>query len=309
LSRRDSPPPGFLNINKPAGVTAHDVVASVRRIIRAKQVGHGGTLDPMATGVLPIAVGKATRLLRFIAGDKVYLAGILLGVRTTTDDVEGQILERSESLPNEDAAVAALNQFSGTFEQIPPIYSAIHYEGKRLYELARSGHAPVDIPSRTVTVHSMEVLSVELPVIVARIACSAGTYIRSIARDTGDRLNCGGCLQSLVREKAGPFDIETSISLEQLQERVEQSGLESVLIPPTKALGIETIDITDEQRAALCKGQSITYNSTEEKIESSMDQSEAIAATLRGELIAVCRASGGGKLQPEVVIANADRVN
>jgi tRNA pseudouridine55 synthase len=304
LSRRDSPAPGFLNINKPA-----DVVASVRRIIRAKQVGHGGTLDPMATGVLPIAVGKATRLLRFISGDKVYRAGILLGKRTTTDDIEGEVLEECETLPSAEQAQAALLRFRGTIDQIPPIYSAIHYEGKRLYELARAGNAPVDIPSRTVTVYSIEIISVELPTIVARIACSAGTYIRSIARDVGEQLKCGGCLQSLVREKAGPFDIESAITLEQLQEMVIGSGLPSVLISPMKALGIPSVDITDEQRDALCKGQAINCEAPIEKIAAPADQSEPIAATLRGELIAVCRASGGGNLQPEVVIADADRLN
>jgi tRNA pseudouridine55 synthase len=309
LSRSDSPPPGFLNINKPAGVTAHDVVASVRRIIRAKQVGHGGTLDPMATGVLPIAVGKSTRLLRFLSGDKTYLAGILLGRRTTTDDVEGETLEECANLPDAEAAKKALLTFTGTFQQVPPNYSAIHIDGKRLYELARSGNVPENIPSRSVTVHSLQIISVDLPSITARISCSAGTYIRSIARDLGDALGCGGCLQSLVRENAGPFSIAQSLTLEELQTRISESGIDSALIPPTAALSLRIVEISEEQRDALCKGQPIIIPEAAEKLPACPDQSDAIAATLRGELVAVCRESGGGRLQPEVVIANADRAN
>ncbi len=187
---------GFLNINKPQGMTSHDVVAKVRRIIGTKHVGHGGTLDPLAEGVLPIAVGQACRLLRYIPSNKVYKADFLLGTSTTTDDTEGDVLEKSDagSWPSLTVLEQSLSKFQGELDQVPPNFSAVHHEGKRLYELAREGVIIADRPARKVLVNSIDVLDYAAPTAVIRIDCGGGTYIRSIARDLGQLIGCGCCL-------------------------------------------------------------------------------------------------------------------
>jgi tRNA pseudouridine55 synthase len=207
----------FLNINKPKGITSHDVVARLRRIIGIKQIGHGGTLDPMAEGVMTIALGKACRLLRFLPDDKTYKATIRLGLITDTDDIEGKVLAEDKSAtdnpPSRELVAAALLDFKGDIEQIPPYFSAIHVDGQRLYELARKGQPPPDIKARPVTIHSIDLLDYQAPEITIRVHCSKGTYIRSIARDLGQKLGPGGTLSGLVRESAGKFQLMQSADL------------------------------------------------------------------------------------------------
>ncbi|MBI2810525.1 MAG: tRNA pseudouridine(55) synthase TruB [Candidatus Melainabacteria bacterium] len=158
-------PIGFINVHKPTGITSHDVINKVRRLIGVKQVGHGGTLDPLAEGVLPVAVGAACRLLRFLPQDKTYVAEILLGQQTTTDDIEGDTIKSAEvhAISREDIE-NALAQFSGEIDQVPPNYSAIHIDGKRAYELARAGNTAVEIKPRRVTIFKLEILQIESPV-------------------------------------------------------------------------------------------------------------------------------------------------
>ena len=216
-------PPGFLNVNKPSGLTAHDVVNRLRKLAGIKQIGHAGTLDPMASGVLPVAIGRACRLLRFLPDDKVYLASILFGRKTDTDDIEGKIIATSCHLPASPDISTALADFVGDIEQVPPLYSAIHVEGKRLYELARQGKTPAFLPVRKVHIYSIEEIdyrrdTVSVPeaascpssctdtpgtLLELRIHCASGTYIRSIARDLGDRLGSAACLAALKRESHG----------------------------------------------------------------------------------------------------------
>jgi tRNA pseudouridine55 synthase len=293
---------GFLNIHKPKGITAHDVVAKVRRILKMKHVGHGGTLDPMATGVLPIGLNKACRLFQFMNGDKTYKAEILLGLRTTTDDVEGEIVEELPVQVTEDQVKTALKEFIGTIEQIPPAYSAIHYQGKRLYALARSGKLPSDIPKRTVTIYKMDLLSVELPVLTLRISVSAGTYIRSIARDLGESLSCGGCLKSLLRENAGSFALKNSITLEELENFVSQDKLEEAIIRPQDALPMPQITISDNDIQKVCQGQSLVLSE-----DLSASQEQRVLMTSNDKLIAIGRKIDGTRLQPEVVLADATK--
>lgn len=223
---------GFLNIEKPLGVTAHDCVAQVRRILRTKRVGHSGTLDPMATGVLPIAVNQATRLLPYLTGGKAYKALIRLGQATTTDDREGEILHDHPSPDlTLDRVSSFLSQFKGQIQQYPPAYSAIHVGGKRLYELARAGTV-VDIPLRTVEVTGIEVLDWQpgiYPEISLAISCGTGTYIRSIARDLGALLGCGGMLAGLERTESNGFHRSGSIPLEKVTS--------DDLLPPDRVLG------------------------------------------------------------------------
>lgn len=298
---------GFLNVNKPGGKTAHDVVAIVRRLAKIKQVGHGGTLDPMATGVLPVAIGKACRLLRFIEGRKIYLAEIRLGQRTTTDDIEGDTIGVADSstVPDEATVVAELPKFIGAVLQVPPLYSAIHVGGKRLYELARAGQEVENIPTRTVEIDSIEVVAFDHPVLTVRITCGGGTYIRSIARDLGDVLGCGGCLQKLSREQSGPFVIGKSHTIEALQLAVETNTLADLIEPPHTVLLIPRFIVSDEQVERLRKGQAIRLDAPEDANTYKEDGS-ALAVKDQNS-IAICRSSrdesdSSIRMQPEVVL-------
>ena len=250
---------GFINLNKPAGFTSHDCVARVRKLLRLKKVGHGGTLDPAATGVLPIAVGRATRLLQFLPSEKVYRATIRLGIRTTTDDLQGEILTRSpaDGLPLE-TVQSHLGKFQGTIEQIPPRYSAIHVDGKRLYELARSGIA-VDMPVRPVEVYDITLLdwqSGEFPELELAIACGSGTYIRSIARDLGEAIGTGGTLAALIRTRSSGFDLEQSITLETLAAQLD-SGTFHPLCPELALTHLPVIELPSPVARRWSQGQRI----------------------------------------------------
>ncbi len=290
---------GFLNINKPSGITAHDVVARVRRILKTKQVGHGGTLDPMAVGVLPVGVGKACRLLRFLPSTKVYVAEILLGTDTTTDDIEGEVISSAGVVPAEEDVTRELQSLSGPQMQVPPAFSAIKIQGQRLYSLARQGNAPRDIPARAVTIYKLEILALALPVVRVRVECSAGTYIRSIARDLGKRLSCGGCLQSLVREASGPFHLSEALTLDELKDLTESSSPASALLSPVTVLDMAQVALDNEQASRLLKGQRVRVFAAD----------EYVLVTSGGHPIAVCRTFNEGWLQPEVVIADGDQVD
>lgn len=250
---------GFINLNKPAGFTSHDCVAKVRRLLNIKKVGHGGTLDPAATGVLPIAVGKATRLLQFLPDNKAYLARIRLGMRTTTDDLEGEIIEAkpgvSVSLPQIEAC---LSQFVGEIEQIPPSYSAIKREGKKLYELARKGET-IDIPSRTVMIERIEIVNFfpgEFTELELAIFCGSGTYIRSIARDLGMVLEVGGTLANLIRTESCGMKLTDSVTLEQLEIQIKRGTFQ--LIKPERALqNLDTFSLNSTEAKRWCQGQCI----------------------------------------------------
>ena len=176
---------GFINLNKPTGFTSHDCIAKLRKLLNTKKIGHGGTLDPAATGVLPIAVGKATRLLQFLPTSKAYRAVIRLGMTTTTDDLEGEIVKQSERVElTEDRIVDALNSFVGTIDQVPPIYSAIKKDGRKLYDLARQGKQ-IEIEPRKVTIDEIKLLNLvqqQFFEVEVEISCGSGTYIRAIVR-------------------------------------------------------------------------------------------------------------------------------
>ncbi len=250
---------GFLNLNKPAGITSHDCVARVRRLLRTKRVGHGGTLDPAATGVLPIALGPATRLLQYMQQDKAYRATIRFGVTTATDDLEGETLTATPA-PHltPDTVKAALRQFLGTIEQVPPAYSAIQVGGKRLYDLARKG-IPVEVPARQVEVHNIEILDwrpADFPEIDLAIACGPGTYIRAIARDLGAALQTGGTLAHLTRTFSSGFTLEDSLTFDALSEQLERGRFEPV--PPADALAhLAAINLPEATARRWCQGQKI----------------------------------------------------
>jgi len=209
---------GFLVLDKPAGLSSHGCVARVRRAYGLKRVGHGGTLDPAVTGVLPIALGPATRLLPYLSGNKTYRGVVQLGVRTDSDDLEGEVLERQQppQLSSTDLE-AALELFRGLIQQRPPAISAVHVNGQRAYKLARAGEQ-VELQARPVSLHRLELLNWDpvLGRLELEVACSAGTYIRSLARDLGEALGCGGCLAQLQRTEALGFKLEQSVSWDQL---------------------------------------------------------------------------------------------
>lgn len=294
---------GFLNVYKPAGMSSHDVVGSVRRLIEVQQVGHGGTLDPLAQGVLPIAFGKACRLFRFISSEKIYRAEVLIGIQTTTDDMEGAIIARSDELPGEKEIRLALKQLTGELKQAPPLYSAVHYGGKRLYQLARKGILPKDVPERQVTINSIDLLSLKDNLLDLRIDCSQGTYVRAIARDLGMKLNCGGCLKSLIRERAGPFELKESCSIQLLSELLHSGRLDEAVLNPLDVLanGIHfSIEREDMKRLTMGQSLPVSLQSCEEL---------PIFVSCLNELVAVCRLKDNNELQPEVVVARANTIS
>jgi tRNA pseudouridine55 synthase len=252
---------GFLNLNKPFGLTSHDCVARVRRLLKLKRVGHGGTLDPAATGVLPIAIGKATRLLQYLSHQKAYRATIRFGITTTTDDLQGEVLTEVPA-PNLTLTQIqqALPQFEGKIQQIPPSYSAIQVGGKRLYELARAGQ-PVEAPVRTVEVFHIEILDWRpgaFPELELVIACGTGTYIRSIARDLGSILGSGGTLAALIRTESSGFQLTDSLTLDTLAEQVEAESFSP--IPPAVALPhLPPITLSDLQVSRWRQGQRLAW--------------------------------------------------
>lgn len=206
---------GFLNIYKPVGMTSHDVVAVLRRVTKIKQIGHTGTLDPFAEGVLPICIGKATRLIEYLKDDKEYLATVQFGASTNTFDLDGEKTFTSDKIISKDDVVNELKNFEGEISQLPPIFSAIKVKGKKLYEYARKGEE-VEIQPRKVVIENIELKNFDEKLQQAQILikCSKGTYIRSIANDLGQNLGCGGYLVKLVRTQAGSFRVENSVELD-----------------------------------------------------------------------------------------------
>lgn len=245
---------GFLNVFKPASMTSHDVIAILRKITKIRQIGHAGTLDPFAQGVLPVAIGKATRLIEFLNDDKEYLAEVSFGKSTNTYDCEGEATFECDSKVALKELKEALESFKGEILQTPPIYSAIKIKGKKLYEYARKGEE-VEIQPRKVTIEKLELKSFDQKKQTAEILikCSKGTYIRSIAHDLGQNLKVGAHLSKLIRTRAGDFLVENSIPLEELcVENISQN-----LIPPLEALNLKKIEITDADCGKIINGQSI----------------------------------------------------
>lgn len=252
---------GFLNLYKPLNWTSHDCVAKVRRLIQQKKVGHGGTLDPSASGVLPMALGRATRLLQFLPADKAYRAVVRLGMTTTTDDLEGEVCQSiGAGNLSEEAAIALLDTFIGTIEQVPPRYSAVQVQGQRLYDLARKGQS-FEVPKRTVTIHHIAPVAWqagEFPELTLDIACGAGTYIRSLARDLGEKLGVGGTLAALERTKSSGFALDTSITLEQLESQL-QAGAYQPIAPEVALQHHPRLELSEECARRWQQGQKIPY--------------------------------------------------
>ena len=250
---------GILVVNKGAGMTSFQVVAHLRRLMRAAKIGHGGTLDPDATGVLPILIGEATKLTPYLIDlDKEYVATIRLGIVTDTQDLSGTVLE-APAVPPVDAAVigAALRAFVGVIRQVPPMYSALHHGGKRLYELAREGRT-VAREAREVMIHSIALESVALPDFTVRVRCGKGTYIRTLAADLGAALGTGAALATLVRTRVGPYAIEDAVGWPEIGEPGSATHLWDRLLPLDSALtSLAPVQLDPPRSRAFRHGQAV----------------------------------------------------
>lgn len=214
---------GILNVYKPINMTSFDVVREIRKLTNEKKVGHCGTLDPLACGVLPVCIGKATKAIDYIMdNNKEYIATLKLGEITDTYDLEGKVISTSDVKVNEEQVIEAVNSFKGTIKQVPPMYSALKVNGKKLYELARQG-IEVEREAREINIYEIEILNIDIPYIKIQVNCSKGTYIRSLCYDIGQKLNCGAVMTSLERIATGKFTKENSIKLEDLnKENIEE---------------------------------------------------------------------------------------
>ena len=222
---------GIFVVDKPAGWTSQDVAAKLRGVFQERRVGHGGTLDPMATGVLPIFVGRATRAAQFLeSADKEYVAGLRLGVVTDTQDICGNVLSQQAAHVTREELEAALAHFTGELDQIPPMYSAVKIGGRKLYELARRGKE-VERPARRITIHALEILDGADDLWTLRVHCSKGTYVRTLCHDIGALLGCGGCMESLRRTRAGAFGLSQAVTMDALLAFAQEHDPQELLMP------------------------------------------------------------------------------
>ncbi len=244
---------GIIIIDKPEGWTSHDVVAKLRRVLGEKRIGHGGTLDPMATGVLPIFVGRATRAVEFLENaDKEYLAGLRLGVSTDTQDISGRVLRECACSVTLEELEKVLPCFRGTIEQLPPMYSAIKVNGKKLYELARKG-VELERKTRAVVIHKLEAEGSRDGDFLIRAVCSKGTYIRTLCSDIGEALGCGGAMSSLRRTRAGTFTISDAVSMQDV-EKAAAEGAPDRLLKPVDSLFYEYPAMNlDSRQEKMCR--------------------------------------------------------
>ncbi|MBD9337112.1 MAG: tRNA pseudouridine(55) synthase TruB [[Ruminococcus] faecis] len=238
---------GIVNIYKEKGYTSHDVVAVLRKVVGQKKIGHTGTLDPDATGVLPVCLGRATKVCELLTDhDKTYEALLLLGKTTDTQDISGQVLEERDSGDlTEEEVRSCIESFIGEYDQIPPMYSALKVNGKKLYELAREGKT-VERKSRKVQIHGIRILEMNLPHVRMEVDCSKGTYIRTLCHDIGEKLQVGGCMEELERTKVGRFLKEDAVTLDEVRQKMEQ-GEGAELFTPLDQIFAElpAVTVTD----------------------------------------------------------------
>ena len=254
---------GWLNLNKPAGMTSNDALMKVKRALGFPKIGHAGTLDPLASGILPIALGEATKLVQYMMeDDKVYLFTVKWGEQRTTDDAEGEIMASSDIRPTREQIDAILPAFTGEVMQKPPTFSAIKVDGQRAYDLARAGQPP-DLDTRPVNIYEIGIVEHGTEDTTFRAVCGKGTYVRSLARDMGLTLGTYGTITRLIREAVGPFTLENSISLDFLAENPdnpEHHKLESAVLPVETVLDdIPVLAVTDPEAQRLRNGQRLTF--------------------------------------------------
>ncbi|MCX5992789.1 MAG: tRNA pseudouridine(55) synthase TruB [Chloroflexi bacterium] len=290
---------GLLNVNKPPGCTSFSIVARVRRLSGERRVGHAGTLDPAASGVLPVCLGQATRVAEYLLEcPKEYVAGIELGISTDTYDGEGRVTGRGSPHNISLSSVEdALQTFEGAIDQVPPAFSAVKVGGRKSYDLARAG-IQVELQPRRVRIDSIEVMSFDLPYLKLRISCSKGTYIRSLANDLGQSLGCYAYLKDLVRTSYGPFKIDAAVTPDQLQKAAAEGGIDRWLYPLDCALpGSDRVYLEESQALSVKKGLDIPLG-----IQSPCSQGHRCAYTADGRLLAVMKfVTENGLWHPEKV--------
>jgi tRNA pseudouridine55 synthase len=298
---------GILNIDKPAGITSFGVVSVVKRLSGEHRVGHAGTLDPAATGVLPVCLGQGTRVIEFlIDATKTYRAEIEFGVVTDTYDREGRVTRLGDpSRVNRDTLESALASFCGVIEQVPPPYSALKYQGKPLYQLARAGIV-IEPKSRRVTIHKISLVDWQPPVATVEVVCSKGTYIRSLAHDLGQVLGCGAHLKSLIRLRYGLFDINEAISLSGFEDAVSFDYWERLVYPIDSVLaGLPAVVVSGDREQDIRNGRPLVLQDNNLKLSSSEEVSSrefCRAYTQGGSFLAVLRFTReSGYWQPEKV--------
>jgi tRNA pseudouridine55 synthase len=289
---------GVVNLDKPVGPTSHDMVGLMRRLTGTRRIGHAGTLDPLASGVLPILVGGATRFsAELTGGGKRYDAVIRLGARSETDDAEGTIEPGTGPIPDGDTVREALATFVGTFEQVPPAYSARKQGGRTAHRAARSG-APIDLPPRSVTIDAIELLEFipdgDGATLRIDLRCHAGTYVRSLARDLGDRLGCGGYLSALRRTEAGGLRVEDAVTPERLETLAGEGRLADAVTPVGVLLSLPRLSLDAETARAFVNGSRSELGSGE--------GDDGRRAVYGGEELLGIGLLRGGVLQPEKVL-------
>lgn len=258
---------GVINIYKEKGFTSHDVVNIVRKTLGRVKTGHTGTLDPDAEGVLPICVGKATKLADYIAADiKEYKAEITLGITTTTEDISGDVIEKRAVESSEEEVKSAINSFVGEYNQTPPMYSAIKVNGKKLYELAREGKE-IERKTRLINIYKIrDIKALGNNKYEFYVLCSKGTYIRTLCKDIGEKLGCGGCMSDLTRTRSGNFYIEDSIKINDFKDMVSQNKLNEILLPVEKVLSnYKTVNIDSKAEKFVLNGNKISVSYIDEK--------------------------------------------
>lgn len=288
---------GFLIIDKPEGLTSHGVVQRVRRLCRQPKAGHTGTLDPFATGVLPVALGTATRLIPYLdEGVKEYQAVMRLGEETDTGDRTGIVVRHGDWQGIAAESVSELvSQFTGVIRQVPPMHSALKRDGVPLYRLARKG-VTVDRPARSITVYHLSIDSIALPQVTFTVRCSRGTYVRTLAADMGERLGCFAHLVELRRTASGPFAIDRAITLEMLEQAVLGTGIEVPLITPAAALGhLPELELAERGAQYVRHGRTPDPADILAVSRQPLNPAETVRLSLNGELLAVGRCGDEGQ--------------
>jgi tRNA pseudouridine55 synthase len=281
---------GVIVIDKPAGKTSHDVVSEVKRVLGIKKAGHTGTLDPMATGVLPVCLNEATKLAGFFTGeDKEYLATMLLGVKTDTMDTEGKMISECGKFVSEEEINSVVSRMTGKIKQIPPAYSAVKYCGKPSYKWARNGVLP-DLKPREVTIHSITIENISFPRVVFRVICSKGTYIRSLCSDIGEVLGTGACLCGLRRLKSGIFSEEMAVVLSNYAGNGSKEELANKILPMAELLPVlATIELKDLFAAKLRNGWQPSVEMLQEQDLPLLKAGDMVKFISRGSLLAVAQ--------------------
>ena len=296
---------GFINVYKEAGFTSHDVVAIIRKNLKGIKTGHTGTLDPDAEGVLPICIGKATKLAEYVGGNtKKYRATVKLGITTDTQDTSGNIISKKEVNCSKESIEKAVLSFLGEYNQIPPMYSALKVNGEKLYNLARKGKS-IERKPRKIEIYNISILDfLSNDRFIIDVTCSKGTYIRTLCHDIGEKLGTGACMEYLIRTKTGNFELKDSIKLEDLKYKINANGIEDIIIPIDKVLiDYQKITAFNTANKYLYNGNKISINFIKNK-ENFNKEKDALLYDSCGNLIGIYKFIGNEEIKPIVMLAD-----